>query len=226
MVMSQESQRAERRYNFIVPPGWLRLDLRGPVRPEVQRFAGVMLADAPRDRSAAVRAALESQITKLAESSRAEGVLDLVLPARIVDGAAVTASFAVMAFDTAELDPVEVIAGLAARDDSARLVEIADLVALRTEETVTADQQAVLEAAVATAEAAGLAPDPSEAAELSLPVLRSRRVRYFLGHPDRPDDWIIAALSAAQSDSPESVALTDTIVELFDEIMLTVRFDQ
>lgn len=215
----------DRQYNFVIPPGWLRLDLRGDVEPEARRFADVVLAEAPRDSVAAVRAAVVRQITELAQASKADGVLDLVLPVMSVDGSTANATFAVVAFDTGELDPVDVIAGIASRDASATLIEVADLVALRTEEEVTADPDAVRAAVVELATEAGAVPDPEGTPPTELPTMVSRRVRYYLGHPERPGDWIIAMMSAMQADTESSRKLTQTMVDLFDQVMLTVRFD-
>ncbi len=216
---------SDRHYSFVIPPGWLRLDLRGEVEPEARRFAEVALADAPRDSVAPARAAVTRRISELAREAKTDGVLDLVLPVMSVDGSTANATFAIVAFDTGELDPVEVIAGIASRDASATLIEVADLVALRTEETTGTDAEAVRAAVVQLATDAGSLPDPEGTTPTELPQMVSRRVRYYLGHPERPGDWIIAMLSAMQADTDSSRALTQTMVELFDQVMLTVRFD-
>jgi hypothetical protein len=216
----------DRRYNFVIPPGWLRLDLRGELEPEVRRFADVLLVDAPRDRVAAARAALVRQITSLASAAKADGVLDLVLPVMSVDGSTANASFAVTAFDTADLDPVDVIAGIASTDASATLIEVADLVALRTEEAVASDPDAVRATVIEMATDAGAATDSPGTPEPVLPELVSRRVRHYLGHPERPDDWIIAMLSVMQADTESSRNLSQTMVDLFDQVVLTMRFEQ
>lgn len=216
--------RLDRRYSFILPPGWIRLDLRGDLRVEARKFAEVVLVDAPRDRAHGLKEALTTRVLALCEGARAQGVLDLVLPVPLVAGSSFDASFAVLPFDAGELDPVTIITGIAARDGSAQLVEVADLVALRTEETEAVNPDGIRQAVVDLSHDVGLADPADGTVEQALPTLVSRRVRYYLGHPERPDDWVLIVLSAVQTDAEHSKQLADVVVQLFDQIMLTVRF--
>jgi|GEM_PF-1167874 len=215
-----------RTYAFITPPGWLRLNLRGEPGPQAKRFAEVVMAGYPMDSSAAARASVVRSITELATSAKADGVLDLVLPVKVVDGSTANASFAVTAFDTDALDPLDVISGIAAQDSTAELIEVADLVALRTVAEEAVDASAARAEIVAMARAAGGVDSPAGEPEPSLPELTSRRVRYFIGHPDRPGDWIIAMVSVVQADNPSSRQFSDTMIELFDQVILTFRFQE
>jgi hypothetical protein len=216
-----------RYYNFVLPPGWVRLDLRGELAGQAQHFADVMLAEADPTRKQELSRTLQGQVLKVAQQAKQDGVLDLVLPAMMVDGSVFNASFAIMPFDPGDgLDPVEVLAGIAAADSTASLVEIRDLVALRTLEREAAEAEQLRASVVEAALAAGAQPDASGSESVALPQAWSRRVRYFLGDPARPDGWVIVAFAALEVDSDESRQFTDALVELFDEIVLTVRFPE
>ena len=52
----------------------------------------------------------------------------------------------------------------------------------------------------------------------------TQRVQYFIGDPQRRDSWIIVVFSASDSGDTESAELSQALVELFDEVIQSVRF--
>ncbi len=214
----------DRSYTFILPPGWFRIDLRLPLAPQVLQLTDVVLdQEAAGSERSRLRVALISQLTRVCEAARADQVLDLVLPAQRVEGAALPVSWAFTPLVTPEgTDPIELLAGIASRNESAALAEIRDLVALRIESRAPKSAQQFGEAlqsmTAELGEAPSLTPDPGSV------QLWTQRVQYFLGHPQRPGGWIVVAASITDTGGDDSEILTPALVELFDEVVKTVRF--
>lgn len=212
----------DRRYSFICPPGWFRLDLRQPTSAQVRRLADIVLEQRPSaPNQAQVRVALIAQLTRSCEAAAASEVLDLVLPVEVFEGAMMPASWAFLPLDVPDgADPIELLAGIAGRNPSASLMEVHDLVALRIESR-TQKPTDDLDRAV-----------DSMAADLGVPrqetddhrEVWTQRVQYFLGHPQRPDGWIVVTASITDSGGEDAEVLTPALVELFDEVVKTVRF--
>lgn len=214
----------DRTYQFILPPGWYRVDLRKAMASQVKELVDGLVAQAPAGpQQSRVRVAATNQLTMACQEAKANGVLDLVLPAKLIEGALMSASWAFLPLETpAGSDPIELLAAIASQDTSASLVEIQDLVALRiwsrAQRSEEALQQAVAAIAVELDEPVPEVPDEDQA------VVWTHRVQYLLGHPQRPECWLIAAFSGVDGGDEQSVALTDALVELFDEVIQTVRF--
>ena len=111
------------------------------------------------------------------------------------------------------IDAVEGISAIAATDPSAQLAEVAGLVALRTE-TTTARPDAAQPATLA-----------AEAGIADVPVVpKSHRVQYFIGDPERPDDWITVLFSIPLPEGEQAEHWAQAEAEVFDSIMSSVRF--
>lgn len=164
-----------------------------------------------------------NQLTRVCQDARDNGVLDLVLPATMIEGAPLSASWAFLPMETPEAnDPVELLAAIASQDASATLVDLQGLVALRI--SSRAQRSGDLLQEVVHQVASDLGETVSEVPEQEQAVVWTERVQYFIGDPRRPENWIIVVFSATDAGDDESAALTAALVELFDEVMLTVRF--
>ena len=150
-------------------------------------------------------------------------MLDLVLPVTLVGGRLMSASWAFLPLVTPEgSDPLELLAAIASRDDSASLLDVGDLVALRI--TSRAQRSAeLLQTAVARV-AADLNEPAPEVVDFDQAAVWTQRVQYFIGDPQRRDSWIIVVFSASDSGDTESAELSQALVELFDEVIQSVRF--
>lgn len=213
-----------RTYGFILPPGWFRLDLREPLAPQIQRLADLIL-----DQRGAVperprlRVALINQLTRAGEAAKGNEVLDLVLPVQLVEGTALPVTWAFMPLTVPDgADPIEVLAGIASRNETAALIEVRDLVALRIESRTPKSPEQLDAVIDAVASDLGEAVQPSD--DGTAAHLWTQRVQYFLGHPQRPDSWIVVAASITDTGGEDAEVLTPALVELFDEVVKTVRF--
>ncbi|MDR1078220.1 MAG: hypothetical protein LBL55_06120 [Propionibacteriaceae bacterium] len=219
----------QRRYEFILPSGWHRFDLRRPLPAQAERYAAKVLeGEALGDRGALVRANLARSLEAQLREAQAKGVLDLVMPTMHGAGLAPATSFMFAPLELPEeAGPMELLMATAQSDQTARLVEVEDLVALRTEARVANVGRDLRTEAAQAGRQLGLPPeaivataaDPGEAV-----MTYSHRVQYLLGHPDRPQGWMVAVMATVESDSEDAKAAADLVVALFDQIMLTVRF--
>lgn len=215
---------SDRNYTFILPPGWFRIDLRLPLAPQVQQLTDAVLdqESAGSERSR-LRVGLINQMTRACEAARADHVLDLVLPVGLVEGRTLPVSWAFMPLVTRDgTDPIELLAAIASRNESAALIEIRDLVALRIESRSPKSTAQLSEAVQSIA--VDLGESPSDTLVPDSVHLWTQRVQYFLGHPQRPDSWIVVAASITDTGGDDSEILTPALVELFDEVAKTVRF--
>ncbi len=212
-----------RTYTFILPPGWFRVDLRKALAPQVRELTDLVLAQrSASGDSSKLRVALVSEMTRVTDAARSSRVLDLVLPVTLIEGTALPVSWAFMPLTVPDgADPIEMLAGIASRNDSALLTEVRELVALRIQSrkpksTVLMDE--VLEAMSSDLGEVVLSPDGGGPQQLWV-----ERVQYFIGDPSRPSSWIVAAASITDTGADDQEVLTPVLVELFDEVVKTVR---
>lgn len=213
----------DRAYTFVLPPGWFRIDLRKPMAAQVGELADMMLSQKPAGgNDQKLRLAMVNQLMRAAHAARSSKVLDLVLPVALIEGTALPASWAFMPLSVpGDGDPIEALAAIASQNPTAELIEVRDLVALRIRSrTPKATEQldTVLDSMA------------SDLGEGSVPVdgegvgqLWTERVQYFLGHPQQPGNWIIVAASITDTGGDDHDVLTPALVELFDEVVKTVR---
>lgn len=213
-----------RAYEFVLPPGWGRIDLRGDVVAQVASLVQAFVKEAPAERRAKARGPLRARLEHMAHELAGRGALDLVLPVQSIEGAVLSASFVFLPFEVPPgEDAIEGLVALAATDASARLIEIRDLVALRTSVRIPIrakellDNSADLLALMEPADREHIAESPGQG-------FFSRRVQYIVGRPDRQDDWILVAFSTMEAPTPGSAELCTSLEALFDAIVKSVRF--
>lgn len=88
-------------YSLLLPPGWVRIPLRGRTRESLEEkvFRGIekVPADVSREKGMAYRLHVRRRVEKLAEDARRSGGLDLYVPVRARPGGAVLAASFVVA---------------------------------------------------------------------------------------------------------------------------------
>lgn len=200
-------------YAFLLPPGWVRIDLRGDLVAQVEMVIARHAERAPRDAVARLRSFATPRLLEAVRDAAASGALDLVVPVPR-DGLEAMSTFVVVPLKWPDgIDAVEGITAIAATDPSAQLAEVAGLVALRTEST-TSRPDAAQPATLAV-----------EAGIGDVPVVpSSRRVQYFIGDPERPDDWITVLFSIPLPDGEHAEQWAQAEAGVFDSIMSSVRF--
>lgn len=202
-------------YSYVLPPGWVRVDLRGELPRQANEVMSILMAEVPPDQRTALKMGLRPRLVAALEAAAEGGAYDMVVP--VPRGG-------VVGLSTMVLSPmrwpdgvgaVDALAALAASDSSAELKEVSELVALRIHSTVSRADDAQ-PSAVATA--AGLTTTVPD-------VPTSVRVQYFIGDPERPDDWITVLFSMPGLDFEAGRQWVDAEVSLFDRIVSTLRFD-
>lgn len=216
---------SDARYEFVVPPGWTRLDLRRALAPQVDELMGSMLEDAPADRRAAAEPALKSRLLSMLTDLAGGGVLDLVIPMVAYEGVTFPASFAFTRFAIPPgTDPIDVLTALAMTDSTADLREISDLVALRTSSTEFVNADAVAAQLTLAAVEAGLVVERGHDPGGAAGAILSRRVRYVVGVPEDRERWIMVLFSALETEDTDSIELVAGLEALFDTVMSSMRF--
>lgn len=215
----------EVRYEFVVPPGWTRLDLRRALPRQVDELMSSMLQDAPPDRRATAEPPLKSRFLSMLSDLAAGEVLDLVIPTVTFQGVTFPASFAFTRFVVPPgTDPIDVLTALAMTDSTAELRDIGELVALRTSSAESVNADAMAAQLTQAAVEAGLVVEPGNAQGGAEREILSRRVRYIVGVPDDADGWIMVLFSALESEDAESNELVSALEALFDMVMSSMRF--
>ena len=216
-VPAEPAQQAPE-YELVLPPGWIRLDLRRSDKVGVRELADRLLSGQARDLAAGLRPRVELALRSLAAQARAEGALDVYFPWASVGGAPIPARFVVAQTSASEVqDPMEVLLRAAEVDRSSRAVDIRGSVALRTESTSAAGSS--FREYLGSTE--GSVGDQDVAGAEAIEELVHRRVRYLVGVPGSATKWVSVVFSATVPPGEEGGSLGDALVELFDAIMMS-----
>lgn len=212
-----------RRYRFLVPPGWVNLVLQKSGDAELFTYVDTVLANQPPERRAAMRGPVVARLRDMKKDLVSAGVSEVVLPVLDVDGWMPPASFAFAPWvPEGGEDPLGTLIGIAAQDASAQLLDIADLVALRTNETSAVDPGRLEGYGRDLLRDSRLFPEVPPAS-LDPGSAYSRRVVYYIGRADDADAWITATFSIVHAGDTRLEDLNEALVELFDTIMKSVR---
>jgi len=219
-------------YSVTVPPGWVRLEIDGDDgAARVGEVVDHLSAAVPRDSAPVVRRQIESQLHGLVDDARARGAVDLLVPVERIDGLTLPASVMATVVTVPEAGGAsheDVLVAMVARG-AGEPVAVGDAVAVRS--VTRRDVTALLETEVARTEralqAAGAAAGPHAGAVDDVEPAAgasSRHVRYLLGIPGRPREFLALTLAVLEpSDDPEA-ELGDALTELFDAVVSTLRW--
>jgi hypothetical protein len=192
-------------YTIVLPPGWRRIPVRQGTAEAIREILDEVVGrvGSPGDREKLVRARVEIQgrLTAMASKARENGGVELYLPVEYVHGIAVPASFLVSEGAPGGMndgDRAQLVAALAASDESATLVEVDGAKGVRTELVAPADP----------------------ANDVTLPT---RRVDYVLPLPGPEGRWLMVVFSTLGDSDPEG-EFAKILVQLFDAIMSTFRW--
>ena len=219
-----------RLYSVTVPPGWVRLELDGDVDAQVRHLLDHLTAPVPRDSAPTVRHQVEKQLRALVADAQSRGAVDLLVPVERVEGLTIPASVmaTVVTVPEAGESHEDVLVAMVARG-AGEPVAVGDAVAVRsvTRRDVTAQLEAEVtrtERALQTAGApAGPLATVADDAEPAAGAV-SRHVRYLLGIPARPRQFLALTLAVLEpADDPEA-ELGDALTELFDAVVSTLRW--
>ncbi|MEV6317387.1 hypothetical protein [Streptomyces sp. NPDC051776] len=188
-------------YSLVLPPGWVRIPLRGgtdeAIRTVVKRAFAKPPRDVPRDEPAKLRVQLEARLRDTATQAAESDGLDLYLPTAPRGGVGLTGSFIVSEIRLRvgdSLNADDITGELAARASSQK-VSVDGRTGARTERALPANE--------------------SRGAPYA-----SRQVNYVLPVPKAPGRWLTIAYSTPADGNPEG-EYADLLVELFDAIMST-----
>lgn len=196
-------------YALVLPPPWVRIHLQDPdrMRESVRAFVEASARRAPKeippDQLAALKVKLQGQLVRQLETSREGGTIDYYLPSGPLHGVDLNASFVVSSLipdanaDAAQAAAVHALLGA----EGATSVAIAGTPWSRSEEVVTTEGEELVEAG-----------------------LPARRVVYTTAVPGDERRWAMVTCTVIGDGRPDSDN-TRLIVELFDAIMTTWRWD-
>ncbi|MES5816729.1 hypothetical protein [Streptomyces sp. RG80] len=208
---------APRRYELVLPPGWVRIPLREGTKEALESVLfshmGQVPEGIPRDDAMRFRLDMRRQLEKQARAARRNGGLDLYLPALPRGGIFLMASFIVAEMPIGQghaVPPHAVIDQLTdegVRDGTATKVDVAGAPALRRDYRSIPDEEELRSAPEAVQQAA----------------LPTRRVDYVLPVADDPGRWISINFSTPGDGDIDS-EFTDVLVELFDAVVGTFKW--
>lgn len=196
-------------YTLVLPPGWVQVPVDGRADAAVRGLVAEAMEDPPRDvppdTLATLRRRLEGQLLAAVRSARHNGGSELYLPVAPVGGVIMPASFVVGEVELEAAEPgagdvvAAVLARLLAEDERAQPVELDRSPALRTERALPAR------------------PDASMGVEAA-----ARAIDYLAAVPGRPGRWLAVSFTALVVEDGD---LTDLLVELFDAVLTTFRWE-
>lgn len=196
-------------YALVLPPPWVRIHLedRTRMRDGVRAFvdAGARRApkEIPPDQLASLKLKLQGQLLRQLEESRDAGTIDYYLPSGPLHGVDLNASFVVSSIIPDANADVSQTAGVHAvlTAEGATSVQLAGTDWSRTEEVVATEGDQLVEAG-----------------------LPARRVTYATAVPGDERRWALVTCTVIGDGKPDSDH-TRLVVELFDAIMTTWRWD-
>jgi hypothetical protein len=192
-------------YAIVLPPGWRRIPVRQgtteAIREILDEAVGRLGSHGDREKLVRARVEIEGRLTAMAAKARENGGVELYLPVEYVHGTPVPASFLISEGapgGVTEGDRAQLVAALAASDESATLVEVDGAKGVRTDHVAPADP----------------------ANEVTLPT---RRVDYVLPLPGPEGRWLMVIFTTL-GDSDPAGEFANILVQLFDAIMSTFRW--
>lgn len=221
-------------FDLLLPRGWMRIDLRGPYDDQIRRAVDRMLGTVPATRKQGLRDLVEPPLAEMAARLAAEGAVCLLLPTDSPADLPVRPTVVVQPLAVPPgQQPMDLLTAVAASDPTASIVDVGSLVALRTTSDVDVTGALVAGLEEKRPVLAGVGIDvpawPGRSAPgggTTTPTARmtSRRVRYQLGDPTSPQQWldIFCLLHHAEEEGYRD--LGDAMIELFDAMVHTLRW--
>lgn len=206
-------------YTLVLPAGWRRIPVQHGTRPAIRDVVDEILRrfsrGVSRDKLTRYRIDLERRLSDMAMQARSAGGVDLYLPIEDSHGVTITASFVVsqvtLPDPPAPDSPVE--SPGAEQVDTAQFVSYLTSADGDVAPVVIADATAGRKESVAAADPARQIP------------YGSRRVDYMLPVPGQSRGMLLVAFSTIGDGDPEG-QFAKLLVELFDAIMTTFRWDK
>jgi hypothetical protein len=199
-------------YTVVLPPGWVRLDVRSDeALTEIDVAIEEALANGPRDSLGPLVSRLRRRAAAMVQRARDNGGIDVYLPLRGVRGRPVPASFVVAVLTLPPLSGAAVARG-------------ADL-------DVSATLLSTVVARTPGAQALSLPAGPAVRSQrVAEPDLLSDdpetcRVDYHLPVPGDPGRLVVVTFTTAGGGDPRD-DVAELLVDLFDAVMTTWRWSE
>ncbi len=212
-------------FQHFMPAGWYRLDLTEEVAPQVAELAALLTEGAPVDRRRAARETVTRRLLPSVEEFARGDALSVLMTTDATDPLRPTIVF--MPFRAPEeVDPMDLLVGLATQEPTAELIDLPDLVALRmtSEKDVTEDAEATIRSEVLDPLLGAEVAQAAAPGEADLRVV-SRQVRHVIGNPSDRDQWLDVYFALTHLDLPEIRETADAAIELGDVLVRTVRWN-
>lgn len=208
-------------FAMLLPPEWVLIDLKGSRRAGVQDVLRGWLSGLSAEQASAARPVLLARLEKLTSEMSEQGILALIAQAASLNEVGVQPMLAVRPLDVPEdVEPLDLLIGLAGSDASAELIEVEGMVGLRTTSVgaLTADVDAAVATLPGDLQARASAPD-AQAALVGVGRRKAHRRRYLLGVPDDRTQWVELFGTVEVGDEAEGDALASAYLDLFDSLV-------
>ena len=223
-------------YQIALPTPWERIPIGTATKARVAEIAGRAVGRVTEkispDEAAKLRITLEQQLLRQLAVAERAGAVDFYLPTDLVHGMVLSASFTVSVVIPDAMAPAglatSVMASLVAGDEASEPVSVGDTVWIRTDRVTSAptpedvesapSQDAALAAESARELLAAGDEDGDEA------ITGARTVEYTTVVPSNERYWLLVTFTTLGDGDPQG-ELADLLVELFDAIMSTWRWE-
>lgn len=214
------------RYSLLVPTPWERIDLKDvDVAQQTAHLVKRYVMAAPLASQPQVRQTLQEHLTPVLTRFVEAGVDCAVMQVNPYASAGLQP---VLTLKRIELPFTEqlpegtdlrvLLAGMAEEMPEADIVEYGELLAVRSRQDTDVSQQMV-----ETADQ--MLPDRTPEGPGQEIRAVGVKVQHIIGHPDDPARWVLADFAVDAPDTPEGLATADAVVELFDAIVASLRWE-
>lgn len=217
------------RFDILLPPGWSRFDLERDHNLAFDSLVNAIARQAPPSQQPAVRSLAQRDLGPRLREFADHGVSCLVMPTTtgFTDPLRPVVTFRPILVPE-ESDPLLMLRALVGADPTAELADVEGLVAVRTHATADASQaardaQPVLDEVLVDPAIPKIEVDPAEVPDDV--ELVSSRVRYTMGDPDDRAKWVDVQMAVDHPATPEAEELARGVIELFDAVISTFRWD-
>lgn len=203
--------------DYTLPPNWVAIDLKAPIGAQVDGVMRRMFYNA-RDEMTQARRSVGARLRQGVEAAKGKGAVELLLEVDPVMGIRTGSSLTIVPFPSSVEDPMDAVMAVASSVPGAEVLEAADLVVLKTD--VAKDETSAFVENVRGF--ANLVPGLDDK-DLSVLNVSRRSLTYYVGHPDRKDDWFVVFGQILLDGREEAAEFGDAIVRLSDAIVCSMR---
>ncbi len=212
--------------SLLLPPWWGIVLAGASMRQDVGLAASRLVPEAPGTDLRTLRARAATQILGSLQGMVQYGLLAWLYEAEPLADVRTGASLVVLPMPSVEgVRPIDAVLALAIQEDDVHVAEEKGRVVVRFSSSETIGQE-LQDMFLAQLEEAGQDQDDKERMLSVLAAAKGVQALYFAGDPESDQDWLCVLGMVAVPDTEIGVELREAVIELFDQIVRSVRIGQ